>query len=83
MNSAEMLRNVRMVGRYDWLGGYTHVVVVDDGELIGPECVPANYREISHATRHGEANGWQAVAVIAMDACDEPEHCAHCHKLLL
>ena len=79
---AEILHNVRKVGRFDWLGGYAHAVLLSDGEVLGPECVAPNYREISHATRHGERSGWAAVAVIALDGADEPEHCAHCYKLL-
>lgn len=79
----DILRNVRKVGRFDWLGGYTHVVLLDDGEILGPECVRPNYREISWATRHGEGNGWQAVAVVALDGSDEDPTCAHCYKHLI
>lgn len=76
--AAVLLRLVRMVGRYGWLGGYTHVVVLDDGEILGPECIAENYRQISHSTRHAINDGWRAVAVIALD--DGPETCAHCAK---
>lgn len=78
VNAAHLLRQVRMVGRYDWLGGYTHAVLMDDGGTIGPECVKPNYREISESTRHASADGWQAVAVFAID--DGPEICDHCGK---
>lgn len=79
---AHLLRQVRMVGRYDWLGGYTHAVVMGDGELLGPECVRPNYRLIREATRHGDKSGWEAVAVIALDNPDSDDHCAHCNKEL-
>jgi hypothetical protein len=81
-NTAKLLRQVRMVGRYDWLGGYTHAVLMDDGETIGPECVRPNYREISKSTRHKSADGWQAVAVFALDDPAAGERCAHCGKAL-
>lgn len=83
MSAQDTLRQVRMVGRYGWLGGYTHAVLLGDGEPIGPECVRPNYREISDATRHNMANGWQAVAVVALDGSDEAEFCAHCGRELV
>jgi len=80
--TTHLLRQVRMVGRFAWLGGYTHAVLVDDGELIGPECVAPNYGAISTATRWQENNGWRAVAVVALEGSDEPDYCAHCGKEL-
>jgi hypothetical protein len=79
---ASLLQWVRLVGRYGWLGGYTHAVLLDDGGVLGPECVRPNYREVSWATRHGEHNGWCAVGIVALDGEDEPTTCAHCGKEL-
>jgi len=76
----DILRWVRLVGRYGWLGGYTHAVLLNDGEVLGPECVGPNYREVSWATRHGDDNGWRAVAILALD--DGETWCAHCGKEL-
>lgn len=79
---AQVLRQVRMVGRYGWLGGYDHAVLLDDSCLLGPECVKPNYREISWATRHRQDNGWRAVAVVALDGTDDTDCCAECGKVL-
>lgn len=81
MEANYKLRQVRMVGRYGWNGGYTHALLMGDGETVGPECVRPNYREISWATRHGGRTGWCVEAVIALDG-DEDEFCAHCGKQL-
>lgn len=73
---AKLLAQVRMVGRFGWLGGYTHAVLTNDGAMICARCVHDNYRCISWATRHDAHDGWQAMAVFALDS--GPEHCDNC-----
>jgi len=70
---AEVLRLVRMVGRFGWLGGYTHAVLMDDGGIVCARCTHDNYRLISWSTRHQARDGWEAFAVFALD--DGPETC--------
>ncbi len=82
METSQTLRQVRMVGRFGWYGGYTHALLMDDGEIIGPECVKPNYRNLSASTREHAGDGWEVIAVIALDGSDEPDYCAHCYKEL-
>lgn len=76
--TVDLLREVRMVGRFDWLGGYAHALLLDDGATLCAHCVRPNYRAISASTRHALRDGWGAVAVFAID--DGPERCDHCGR---
>ena len=73
-----VLTNVRRIGRYDWLGGYTPFLVMDDGGVIGPECIRSCFRDISYATRHHMADGWEVIGIDHTGNTDEDVICDHC-----
>lgn len=61
----ELLRQVRDYIRHPhaWPGGYTKILVMEDGEVVCPACAKANYRLISNSTRHASGDGWDANGV--------------------
>jgi hypothetical protein len=67
---------------YSWPGGYEMAVLMDDHMLVCFKCLRDNYRLIRESTRDEMRNGWQVVQAVLVEGFDEPEHCAHCGRLL-
>lgn len=84
MNATELLRDVRQMARdrYAWPGGYALALVTTDGGMLCPDCVRAEYRQISNATRHGLRDGWGAAGIDCAANWETSEHCDHCGKLI-
>lgn len=73
------LHGAKRVARGDWLGGYAHYVVTDDGGILCPTCVREEWDSIVYAHRHGLNDGWRPTAITHDGNFDmEPEYCAHC-----
>lgn len=76
-----LLRQVRMLGRAGWLGGYTHYLVCTDGGSLCWTCTAKNYRRISESTRSSDGSGWGALVVSYVTGGeDEDTTCDHCHR---
>jgi hypothetical protein len=63
-------------GKYAWPGGYPMYFMTNDGEALSFEAVKENYRQVLHATKYKENNGWR---VIGVDVNWENEglYCSH------
>lgn len=62
---------------YAWPGGYPIVYVMDDGEVLCPDC--ANGKNGSDASVGADAgSGWR-IKGYQIHWEGEPEHCAHCN----
>ena len=74
---------VRFVARemYAFPGGYELCLIANDGGLICPECVKANYRNIIDSTKTECNDGWQAAGIVA-DCELEDCRCDNCYKAL-
>lgn len=68
--------------RYAWPGGYALALVMTDGALLCPDCVAAEYRQISYSARHKLPDGWAPAGVACENAAETEETCAHCGKII-
>jgi len=78
MGAARIVRRER----YAWPGGYPLALLLTDGAVLCPECVAAEFAQISNAHRHALSDGWRPAAMLVLEAPDEDEHCAHCDRLI-
>lgn len=78
MGAARIVRRER----YAWPGGYPLALLLADGELLCPDCVAAEWAQVSFAHRHHLSDGWRPAAYVILDdpEPEAPEICAHCGK---
>jgi hypothetical protein len=80
MGAARIVRRERHV----WPGGYLLVLVMDDGEVLCPDCVASEFSQISHSHRHDIKDGWKPVGMMILEESpDGDTMCAHCNKVLM
>ena len=76
----EAIRNVAQ--KWAWPGGYPLYAVMGDGEVLCPDCVVENIKQVVYASsdrRRWRDTSW-SVEGADINYEDEDCHCAHCGK---
>ena len=76
MGAARIVRRER----FAWPGGYSLALLTDDGGILCPDCVAAEFSQISRAHHAGLRDGWRPIGLIIFEAPETDEFCAHCDK---
>jgi hypothetical protein len=73
-----ILRDIKDAIRqpYAWPGGYPKTAITNDGGLLCPSCLQAEYRNVCHSTLNGWNDGWRVAAVDVI--WEGGNHCDHC-----
>lgn len=66
--------------RYAWPGGYALALIMADGGALCPDCVEANFSQISYSHRHGIRDGWKPLGVECEANVDGACTCDHCGR---
>lgn len=80
INSGRELASSLRAGPYAWPGDYALIYVTHDGAALCPECVRAEYHQISNAIRHRLNDGWRVVGTCIANSIEGEEYCAHCGR---
>ena len=69
---------------YAWPGGYPVYTVMDDGDLLCPDCARAEFKQIVRDTKMQIGGCWTVLgAEILWEEMDgTPAICSHCEKKL-
>ncbi len=69
--------------RHAWPGGYALGLVMGDGEMLCPECVRENWREVVQAHLWADDGGdpcWVPLGITHTGETDDDLFCAHCER---
>lgn len=77
IDSVAKLKATIRAGKYSFPGGYPLFLLADDGAPICFDCAREDFRELCHAMRHKENNGFRIVAC-EINYEDLDCQCAHC-----
>jgi len=72
-----------MRNHHAWPGGYPLAIVMDDGGLLCPNCIKAEFEQIAWSWVNKVWDGWFPVHLTVLDDPSYAATCAHCGKRIL
>lgn len=69
--------------KYAWPGGYTIVLITDDGQPMCCDCGRKEYRQIADSMRHNNHDGWAIEGISLLEGDKEHEGdtiCCNCGR---
>ena len=81
INNTKDLRDVIRDGKYAFPGGYPKFFTTSDGGVLSFDSVLTEYRNIIHAMRNDDDDGWRVVAA-DINWEDTGLYCDHTNELI-